>query len=49
MTPSLTRTGNLLVVGSIANLIVIDQTRRIGVPVTLAALAIAALRLWLRA
>lgn len=58
---SSTLAGNLLVVGSIANLIVIDQARRlgvritwreharVGVPVTLATLAIAALWLWLRA
>lgn len=54
-----TLAGNLLVVGSIANIIVIDQARqldvritwnehaRIGVPVTLATLAIAAVWLWL--
>jgi len=56
-----TLAGNLLVVGSIANLIVVDQARRLGVeigwrtharvgmPVTLATLAIAASWLWLRA
>ena len=53
--------GNLFIVGSIANIIVIDQAARtgiaigwreharIGIPVTLATLAIAALWLWLRA
>jgi Na+/H+ antiporter NhaD/arsenite permease-like protein len=55
-----TLAGNLLLVGSIANLIVVDQARRLGVgigwatharagvPVTLATLAIAAGWLWLR-
>jgi Na+/H+ antiporter NhaD/arsenite permease-like protein len=54
---SSTLAGNLLIVGSIANIIVIDQAqrlgvridgrthRRVGIPVTLATLAIAAL--WL--
>ncbi|HPC83440.1 MAG TPA: SLC13 family permease [Thermoanaerobaculaceae bacterium] len=58
---SSTLAGNLLLVGSIANLIVIDQAgrlgvkitwrehARVGVPVTLATLAIAAAWLWLRA
>lgn len=53
-----TLAGNLLIVGSIANLIVIDQARRmgiaidwrthlrVGVPVTLATLAIAGAWLW---
>ena len=52
--------GNLLIVGSIANIIVVDQARaqgvaidwrahaRAGIPVTLATLAIAGLWLWLR-
>jgi Na+/H+ antiporter NhaD/arsenite permease-like protein len=56
-----TLAGNLLLVGSIANLIVVDQARRLGIgigwstharagiPVTLATLAIAAAWLWLRA
>ncbi len=56
-----TLAGNLFIVGSIANIIVIDQAARtgiaigwreharIGIPVTLATLAIAALWLWLRA
>lgn len=56
-----TLAGNLLVVGSIANLIVIDQAARlgvritwreharVGVPVTLITLALAALWFWLRA
>ena len=56
-----TLAGNLLVVGSIANVIVIEQAgalgvmvswrthARIGVPVTLATLAVAAGWLWLRA
>ncbi|MCK6448756.1 MAG: anion transporter [Planctomycetes bacterium] len=56
-----TLAGNLLVVGSIANLIVIDQAARlgvritwrehakVGVPVTLVTLALAALWFWLRA
>jgi Na+/H+ antiporter NhaD/arsenite permease-like protein len=55
-----TLAGNLLVVGSIANLIVIDQAARlgvkigwreharVGVPVTLATLALAAAWLWFR-
>ncbi len=58
---SSTLAGNLLVVGSIANIIVVEQARalgveigwrrhaRVGVPVTLATLAIAAAWLWLRA
>ena len=56
-----TLAGNLLIVGSIANIIVVDaaqrqgvriswrQHARIGVPVTLLTLAIAALWLWVRA
>jgi Na+/H+ antiporter NhaD/arsenite permease-like protein len=52
--------GNLLIVGSIANIIVVEEARRqnvlidwrlharTGVPVTLATLAIAALWLWAR-
>ena len=52
--------GNLLIVGSIANIIVVEQARalgvaidwrthaRAGIPVTLATLTIAALWLWLR-
>lgn len=56
-----TLAGNLLLVGSIANLIVVDQARRLGVgigwktharagiPVTAVTLAIAASWLWLRA
>ena len=56
-----TLAGNLLIVGSIANIIVVDQAARlgipidwreharIGVPVTLTTLAVAALWLWLRA
>jgi Na+/H+ antiporter NhaD/arsenite permease-like protein len=56
-----TLAGNLLVVGSIANIIVIDQAARVGikitwreharvgVPVTLLTLAVAAAWLWLRA
>ena len=56
-----TLAGNLLIVGSIANIIVVDQAgrqgvtitwrehARIGVPVTLATLGIAALWLWLAA
>jgi Na+/H+ antiporter NhaD/arsenite permease-like protein len=55
-----TLAGNLLIVGSIANIIVVDaaerrgmridwyQHARIGVPVTLATLAISGLYLWLR-
>ena len=55
-----TLAGNLLIVGSIANIIVVDQARtqgvtidwrihaKSGVPVTLATLAIAAVWLWLR-
>jgi Na+/H+ antiporter NhaD/arsenite permease-like protein len=55
-----TLAGNLLLVGSIANLIVVDQAgrlgveigwrehARVGVPVTLVTLAAAALWLWLR-
>ncbi len=58
---SSTLAGNLFLVGSIANLIVVDQAARlgiritwreharVGVPVTAATLAIAALWLWLRA
>ncbi len=57
---SSTLAGNLLVVGSIANIIVVEQARRlgveidwraharVGVPVTLLTLAIAAAWLWLR-
>jgi Na+/H+ antiporter NhaD/arsenite permease-like protein len=57
---SSTLAGNLLIVGSIANMIVVEQAdalgvrigwRRhaaVGVPVTLATLALAALWLWLR-
>ncbi len=56
-----TLAGNLLIVGSIANIIVVEQARtrgvsidwrthaRTGIPVTLATLGIAALWLWLRA
>ena len=56
-----TLAGNLLIVGSIANIIVVDQAARLGVrigwreharlgvPITLATLAIAAAWLWLRA
>ena len=56
-----TLAGNLLIVGSIANIIVVDAARRhgvridwrsharVGVPVTLATLAITAMYLWLRA
>jgi Na+/H+ antiporter NhaD/arsenite permease-like protein len=56
-----TLAGNLLVVGSIANIIVVDAARRqgvriawyeharVGIPVTLATLALAALWLWVRA
>ena len=56
-----TLAGNLLIVGSIANIIVVDQAARhgiligwreharIGIPVTLSTLAVAALWLWLRA
>ena len=55
-----TLAGNLLIVGSIANIIVVDAARRrgiridwhrharVGVPVTLATLAISAAYLWLR-
>jgi Na+/H+ antiporter NhaD/arsenite permease-like protein len=58
---SSTLAGNLLIVGSIANIIAVDQARRfgisigwrqharIGIPVTLATLAIAAPWLWWRA
>ncbi|WP_305043657.1 SLC13 family permease, partial [Geoalkalibacter sp.] len=54
-----TLAGNLFIVGSIANIIVVDQAARlgihigwreharVGVPVTLATLALAALWLWL--
>jgi len=57
---SSTLAGNLIIVGSIANIIVVDQASRhgvrigwgrharVGVPVTLATLALAALWLWLR-
>jgi Na+/H+ antiporter NhaD/arsenite permease-like protein len=57
---SSTLAGNLFVVGSIANIIVLDQARRlgveigwrrharVGVPVTIATLALAWLWLWLR-
>jgi len=56
-----TLAGNLLVVGSIANIIVVEESRRlglaidwrtharVGVPVTLGTLAVAAMWLWLRA
>jgi Na+/H+ antiporter NhaD/arsenite permease-like protein len=56
-----TLAGNLLIVGSIANIIVVDQAAalgvrigwrehaRVGIPVTLATLALAAFWLWLRA
>jgi len=56
-----TLAGNLLVVGSIANIIVVEQARRlgiaigwraharVGVPITLVTLAIAGAWLWLRA
>ena len=56
-----TLAGNLLIVGSIANIIVVDQAAalgvrigwrehaRVGIPVTLVTLSIAALWLWLRA
>ena len=55
-----TLAGNLLIVGSIANIIVVDAAARrgiridwkrharVGVPVTLATLAICAVSLWLR-
>ncbi len=55
-----TLAGNLILVGSIANLIVVDQAARrgvviswreharVGVPVTIGTLAIAAAWLWLR-
>ena len=55
---SSTMAGNLLIVGSIANIIVVDQARlhgvaidwrthaKVGIPVTLATLALAALWLW---
>jgi len=58
---SSTLAGNLIIVGSIANIIVVDQAGRLGVridwrthartgiPVTVATLAIAAAWLWLRA
>ena len=58
---SSTLAGNLFIVGSIANIIVVDQAKhlgvritwrthaRVGVPVTLLTLAIAAAWLWLRA
>jgi len=58
---SSTLAGNLLIVGSIANIIVIEQARalgveigwrrhaRVGIPVTFATLAVAAAWLWLRA
>ena len=56
-----TLAGNMLIVGSIANIIVVDQAAalgvrigwrehaRVGIPVTLATLALAAFWLWLRA
>ena len=56
-----TLAGNLLIVGSIANIIVVDQARslgvrigwrehaRVGIPVTLATLLVAVAWLWLRA
>jgi Na+/H+ antiporter NhaD/arsenite permease-like protein len=56
-----TLAGNLLIVGSIANLIVVDQAQRlnvtiewrthlrVGAPVTVATLAVAAIWLWLAA
>ena len=56
-----TLAGNLIIVGSIANIIVVDQAARlglriswreharVGVPVTLVTLALAALWLWIRA
>jgi len=56
-----TLAGNLLIVGSIANIIVVDQAQalsirigwrehaRVGIPVTVVTLAFAALWLWLRA
>jgi Na+/H+ antiporter NhaD/arsenite permease-like protein len=56
-----TLAGNLLIVGSIANIIVVDQAAalgvrigwrthaRVGIPVTLLTLGIAAVWLWLRA
>jgi Na+/H+ antiporter NhaD/arsenite permease-like protein len=56
-----TLAGNLLIVGSIANIIVVDQARslgvrigwrehaRVGIPVTLATLLVAGAWLWLRA
>jgi Na+/H+ antiporter NhaD/arsenite permease-like protein len=55
-----TLAGNFFIVGSIANIIVVEQARnsgisigwrehaRIGIPVTLLTLAITALWLWLR-
>jgi Na+/H+ antiporter NhaD/arsenite permease-like protein len=58
---SSTLAGNLLIVGSIANIIVVDQAARlglritwreharIGIPVTLATLAVASGWLWLLA
>lgn len=58
---SSTLAGNLIIVGSIANIIVVDQAAkmgvhidwrthaRVGIPVTLATLAIAAIWLWVRA
>jgi Na+/H+ antiporter NhaD/arsenite permease-like protein len=60
LAPASTFAGNLLIVGSIANIIVVEQAgrqdvlidwrthARTGVPVTLATLAIAAAWLWLR-
>jgi Na+/H+ antiporter NhaD/arsenite permease-like protein len=57
---SSTLVGNLIIVGSIANIIVVDQAARLnvriswrdhartGVPVTVATLAVAAGWLWLR-
>ena len=55
-----TLAGNLLIVGSIANIIVVDAARRqgieidwrkharIGIPVTVVTLAITAMWLWMR-
>ncbi|MEW5768693.1 MAG: hypothetical protein AB1797_13965 [bacterium] len=59
LTLSSTLAGNLIIIGSIANIIVIDQARqlgtritwrehaRVGVPVTFLTLAVAASWLWL--
>ncbi len=58
---SSTLAGNLLIVGSIANIIVVEQARRegiaigwreharVGIPITVATLALAAIGLWLAA